>query len=205
MVENQKFRKSILKAVEYASKNNSLIIHAAGNEYFSDNELFEVTLPNKEYYTNIWHNNVVVATASSSNSITFLRTIGDVVDIAAPTEPSISMAQLDGSIVKEDGMSSCAAALVSGAAGLILSANNKLTAKQLKDSLLSSKNIDDGVPILDVYESILNALNKEGIPQVHVTKPKTGGSYKTGEEIEFLCFAYDREDDDPYICCRMEF
>jgi len=165
LLRQQNFRSDMAGSVEYASGNNALIVFSSGNNQIdNDNTLFHPLFKDKDYYEERWLYNAMIITNTESNksSIDIDRTRGDTTDLAAGPTDNINFADVNGSIHQWDGMTSAAAALVSGSAALIWSVNPDLSPINVKNILIETGDktnngtTDDGsnIPTLNLFKAI---------------------------------------------------
>ena len=141
------------------SNSNMLFVCAAGNFSQSTSELF--TFPACYNFDNV----ISVSAINNKGQISATSTYGKYIDIAAPgtgiysTLPNNLYGFMDGT--------SSAAAYVSGAASLLLSQDNELTPKQLKEALIGGATTE----IISPEETIEpeNLLNISSALQYNIT------------------------------------
>jgi hypothetical protein len=126
-------------AVAYATSKNVLIVAAAGN-----------TPDDRPNFPAAFDHVLAVAASGPTDNVTVFSTFGPFVDIAAPGERIVSADNRGTASIKRATGTSAAAPLVSGAAGLVLSARPDLPAQVVSDLLMDTA-VDIGEPGRDVH------------------------------------------------------
>jgi hypothetical protein len=190
--EQRENRWHLRDAIVEAWLEGSLVVMSAGNKprQVEDDLLFpedEDDIFGKENHQKIWDSNVIIVSGTDEyrGECLLLRYVqGDVVNLAAPAFLGMPLAKCDVAKVDEcNGGTSHAAALVSGAAALILSLNQNLSALKVKEILTGTGDevitIDPGtgkyVPVQGF--KALNAFNAVIDEAVGITRE--GDSYES--------------------------
>ncbi len=173
-IEQWEFRAGLTNAISTAVGRNVLVVMAAGNDRFNDNEWLLLSDSALSALANGWRSNVILVGATGRDDCpSSITARGNVVEISAPgdqmrvltvnsavpfpTDASSATIALAGSIIFEGG-TSYAAPLVAGAAHLVWSLHPTWTAQQVKQRLLDTARHTDcrqiGHGILDVGAAI---------------------------------------------------
>ena len=152
---------SIRRANTIAGTKKPLLIFIAGNKpidaYWNGFGALADSFPQQV---------VVVGSTDSARSLSAFSGIGSRVQLVAPGT-NVAMMNSSGNIVLGSG-TSLSAPLVAGVAGLLMSFDSTLTAGDLKTLLingaLAGGRAAGGIPILNAYESLKLAAQRQGAP-----------------------------------------